>query len=128
MEEGLTHKTHNIEEDKIMAINFWFPMQDNDKIEVIVYNDYHVKIVDSYKIHKIDEMKDILQRTLNLVPSNKTLKERSMISLISEWRTHNLLYELGIVKFRTKDVDFKRNLNFMLAIGYIFLSLFYPSL
>lgn len=127
MEEGLTHKTH-IEEDKIMANSFWFPMQDNDKIEVVVYNDYHVKIADSYKIHKIDEMKDILQRTLNLVPSNKTLKERSMISLISEWRTHNLLYELGIVKFRTKDVDFKRNLNFMLAIGYIFLSLFYPSL
>ena len=122
MEECLTH------EDRIMATNFWFPMQDNDKIEVIIYNDYHIKIVDSYKIHKIDEMKDILQRTLNLVPSNKTLKERSMISLISEWRAYNLLYELGIAKSRTKDVDFKRNLNFILAIGYSFLSLFYPSL
>lgn len=128
MEEGLTHKTHNIEEDKIMAINFWFPMQDNDKIEVIVYNDYHVKIVDSYKVHKIVEMKDIIQRTLNLVPTNKTLKERSMISLISEWRAHNLLYELGIAKSRTKDINFKRNFIFILAIGYAFLSLFYPSL
>lgn len=61
-----------------------------------------VKIIDSYKISKW-EMSNYLDNLRKTTISD--VFKRNNTSLIFEWATHNLLYNLHIAKERTKDVD-----------------------
>lgn len=89
----------------------------------MVENNIH--IIDSYKIKKRSEMKDILAYLSEQEPSNNVIVNRSQKSLIREWRGHNLLYSLGIFKSHTKDVDLDYPSPWYMSLGYRILSFLY---
>ena len=64
----------------------------------------NIRILDSYKITSKPEMVEILYSIQHNHPECKVFK-RSYTSLVREWRTHNLLYKLGLFKSHTKDTD-----------------------
>lgn len=69
-------------------------------------------------------MKKALLEISEKYPNLDILMNVSIKTLIREWRSHNLLYELGLFKDRTKDVDLNEN-PLYLKIGYYILSLIY---
>lgn len=75
----------------------------SDYVEFFV-SDKSVHILDSYKVKTISEMDYIIATLRVKYPSCEVLK-RSNNSLINEWRTHNLLYALGLFKNHVKDLD-----------------------
>lgn len=86
----------------------------------------NTQILNSYKIKSIKDMKSVLlyirkQYPLSVFAHN----QRSMFSLINEWRAHNLLYKLGIAKERTKHVDLNLGNTSLMDLGYFLLSIFY---
>lgn len=76
----------------------------------------NICIFDSYKIKTIKDMKAIL-KNLDI--------DRSLFSLINEWRSHNLIYALGLFRNRTKDVNLNYKLPWYMEIIYTLVSPFY---
>lgn len=62
-----------------------------------------VKIIDSYKITDRERMRDILYAIQYNHPDIRF--NRNNDDLIREWVAHNRLYEWGIRRKKTKDVD-----------------------
>ena len=56
---------------------------------------------------------------------NYAVNKRDIHNMINEWRAHNLLYSLGIMKDRTKSVDLNINQSWYVTLSYKVLSLFY---
>lgn len=91
---------------------------------IIKLND--TQILNSYKIKKIKDMKSIIKYIRKKYPSYVLVhNQRSLFSLINEWRAHNLLFKLNIAPNRTKDVDFTLTDSFLMKLGYFFLSILY---
>lgn len=82
-------------------------------------------IIDSYKIKSIKNMKYVINSTREKCDESYVIHKRSMYSLVNEWRTHNLLYDLHIKREQTKDVDLDNETLFR-KICYSILSIFYP--
>ena len=82
----------------------------------------NVAIINSFKIKHLKQMLDVINyiKTIN----STSISSRSIFSMLSEWRAHNLLYWLGIFVERTKHCDLNFEVSFK-KIGYMFLSLFY---
>lgn len=72
-------------------------------------------------------MKKILYRIKDKVKEDKTLAihNRSVSSMVNEWRVHNLIYSLGIFKDRTKSVDLNIGQPWYIKALYTILSPFY---
>lgn len=86
----------------------------------------NTRIIDSYQIKTNQDMTEFLF----LIRKNTELKDyacckRSIISMIREWRGHNLLFALKIFKKHTRDVDFEYPQKWYFKIGYYFLSMLY---
>lgn len=98
-------------------------------VEVTV-NDKIVHIQGSSEIHKRSTMRSILNQVRFLLKFNKIdasewfINKKSINNMIFEWCAHNLLYNLGICKDRTKDVDLNYH-SWWYSLGYFVLSLFY---
>lgn len=75
-------------------------------------------------IKHIRDMKSIINY-IRKCDETSSLHKRSEFGLICEWRTHNLLSDLNIFKYRTKDVDLNANQSIVFKIGYFIGSLFY---
>lgn len=90
-----------------------------------VVTDKNIQIKDSYKITITSEMEDILNNLRLEYPDNAVLMTRRNPGLIREWKGHNFLYKLGIIRSHTKDVDLDYDTNIFYAIGYWFLSVGY---
>ncbi len=88
----------------------------------VLLNIYNTNIRDSYMITKRSEMKKFIE-DLREEYSDETLAihKRSIYSMVNEWRTHNLLYRLGIETERTKDVDLDVNQPFYNYMFYFLL-------
>lgn len=84
-----------------------------------------IKLIDSYTIHKRSEMAIILNWIKDKYPDNAVFKQRTINSLIREWRSHNLLYSLHIERDRTKDVDLNIGQKWYYKVCYFILSIFY---
>lgn len=68
-------------------------------------NDPNYKIISSYLIKDKDDRNDILN-VLKIYNSLVSFEfDRTMESMRVEWSVHNILYEMGIERERTKDVD-----------------------
>lgn len=65
-------------------------------------------IIDSYLIKSKKEMRAFLLGLREHCDPDMAVSVRSMHSLISEWRSHNLFYYLHVFRSRTKDVDLER--------------------
>lgn len=83
---------------------------------VKVKRDGGVKVIDSYMVFKKDfemEIKNIIKMTPGL-----EVWKRSVKSLKLEWATHSLLYNLGIKRNKTADVDFDYPQKWYMKAGY----------
>lgn len=79
-----------------------------ENINFVFKND-RLKLYDSYAYKKKD-----FSTVLTYIISNDIegkLAERSMKSLKNEWRVHNLCYNFGILRRKTRDVDFNYDLE-----------------
>lgn len=99
----------------------------NDKIITIIINYNDIMIYNSKDIKSITEMNKVITHIFNkynykFINNNSN---RTKFSLLNEWRTHNLLYDLNLFRNHTKDVNFEYNQNKILAIIYTFFSIFY---
>lgn len=74
------------------------------KIEVTADN---IKIIDSWKITKKKEMREMIEEILYKAPIYTT--KRSVSSLVREWRSHNIMYNIGWFTRHTKDCDLESN-------------------
>lgn len=102
---------------------------------IIEYGDFILKvhasidnthIKDSYKVKRIKDMKGILLAIQHELEGNDmAINNRSIDSMINEWRVHNLFYSLSIKKDRTKSVDLDINQPWYIKLGYKVLSIFY---
>ena len=94
----------------------------------MTYNNYNITlssnnahIEDSYKCKHIKDMKDILK----YIKSRDPKCTRGIFSMINEWRSHNLLYSIGLYKEKTKSVDLEYNNKWYYNVAYFCMSLFY---
>lgn len=86
------------------------------------------EIVDSYRIHSIKDMSEILDEIMVQVGSinlNFAINHRTKFGMINEWRVHNLLYCLGIKQDRTKSVNLNTNQPWYAKLAYFVLSPLY---
>lgn len=68
----------------------------------IVLSDSICTIIDSYKVKRLKHMREVIDWVKTY---DTEVGKRSWISLVSEWRAHNLLYWLGLEKDRTAHCD-----------------------
>lgn len=94
----------------------------SDYIELFVSHE-SIRILGSYKVKTNLEMDYIIATLRVKYPSCEVLK-RSNDSLINEWRTHNLLYSLGLFKNHVKDLDLVV-VPWWANVMYLFLSSLY---
>lgn len=76
----------------------------------VEYTKNNTKVYDSYKYSD----KEIEQAVQAIIDTRKELGlpvTRTKQSYISEWKSHNRLYKLGIERHRTKDVDLEEEIN-----------------
>lgn len=85
----------------------------------------NTSIIDSYRIKNYSDMKKFLVSLRNDVSDKYAINKRSLISMISEWRVHNLLYSFGIEKDRTRTVDLNMGQPWYIQFLYFILSPLY---
>lgn len=72
-----------------------------------------------YKSYQIKKKKDMIKILVAfLIISQYNLRKRDLTSLIQEWKSHNRLYRLGILRKHTGDCDFEENEKWYRLIGY----------
>lgn len=86
-------------------------------------------IFNSFKVTKKEDMIGILSTLKDLYKEDKysslAINNRSIDSMVREWRAHNLLYDLYILRSRTGNVDLNINQKWYIKTMYFILSLFY---
>lgn len=87
----------------------------------------NTNIKDSYLVKSREDMKNILTQISLPNFSNYACDKRTIKSMIQEWCVHNLLYNLGVFKKKTKDVDFEYPQKWYVKIGYIILAPLYRN-
>lgn len=102
---------------------------------IITYKDFILKvhisqnnttILNSYKVKKSLNMKSILYKLSTRVDEDYDIaRKRTIPSLIREWRVHNLCYSLGILRSRSKDVDFEAKQSWYMRVLYFLISPLY---
>lgn len=84
-------------------------------------------IQNSYMVSSNDEIMYVLNRVHDM-DEYKQLQAagytRTIKSEFKEWKAHNLLYKLGILKERTSTTDFAQNESKLFRFGYAILSMF----
>jgi hypothetical protein len=73
-----------------------------------ISSDPNMQILDSYRITKTKQQKEIAQLMLDYNASNpvKPAWSRTLNSLVEEWKLHNWAYSWWIKRERTADCDF----------------------
>ena len=82
----------------------------------MIYSASKLTIIDSYQIHNIKKMENILTEALEKAETYMT--NRNINSLINEWVAHNTFYKLHLFRKYTKNCSFKRTQNKTLNIIY----------
>lgn len=96
-----------------------------DKSFKVSISEDNTSIIDSYKVKSIRDMKGILSEIRSEADSSMAVNNRSIFSMINEWRVHNLLYTFNIQRNRTKSVDLDTRQPWYMRITYTVLSPFY---
>lgn len=82
-------------------------------------------IYDSYQVKIPLDMKSIIYHIKKKASEEMAINKRNTFSMIGEWRTHNLLYALGIMRSRTGSVDLNTNQPWYIKVLYAVISPFY---
>ena len=88
-------------------------------INMKVYDNV-ITIYDSYLMTK-KEFMNTLYFMRRIYIDNKVLLNRNNYSLLCEWAVHKVLFKLGILKDRTKDVDLNLFSSIFINIIYCIL-------
>ena len=88
-------------------------------IEDIAYtvSDSNIRVIDSWDVSK-ETFDPFLNKLRKENPENAVLVNRSNKSLRREWALHNFLYDIGIWKSHTKDVDLNYPLKWYISAIY----------
>ena len=88
----------------------------------------NICVKNSYKIKYSDDIENLLKMICNN-PAFTEFKiagyKRTLHSMRREWEAHNFLYNLGIFKSRTENMDLDNNESFIRKTGYAVLSFIY---
>ena len=98
----------------------WCKEYNIDCLTIDISEDY-ITIWDSYKITKISHMLEVIET----IRQYSSIYNRSNFQLVSEWRSHNLLYDLNYETVKTKDVNFNPDVPWHENCLYIISSFFY---
>ena len=83
------------------------------------YRETYTKVYDSYK-YSNEEIEPAVEEIMQKRKELGLSVTRTKSSYISEWKSHNRLYGLGIQRSRTKDVDLEEEIdqtrNFLYSI------------
>lgn len=92
-----------------------FNIMETSKITSIDYAvcSSFLTIYDSYKIEDEDEM-------IRIIVGFDELNGRSAASIINEWKSHNLLYNMGMFIKHTRHLDIEYNIKWYMDIFYCF--------
>lgn len=82
-------------------------------------------IYDSYQVKSPRDMESIIYYIKAEVSDEMAINKRNISSMIYEWRTHNLLYTLGIMRDRVKSVDLNIGQPWYVKALYTIISPFY---
>ena len=86
---------------------------------IVQVSSNNIKIIDSYKLNNKKEMKAVIEKILSKVPIY--IRTRSVDALVREWRSHNILYKLGLFRTHTADCDLETNEKTHRRFIYFFL-------
>lgn len=78
------------------------------------------KIYNSYLVRGKNTKKEFIKRLIRKYPQ---FKVRSIKSYYREWKSHNVLYKLGIKKIKTKDTDLCITEYWYRRLGYFIISI-----
>ena len=82
-------------------------------------------IFDSYQVKSPWDMESIIYYIKAEASDEMAINKRNISSMIYEWRTHNLLYALGIMRDRTGSVDLNIGQPWYIKALYAIISPFY---
>lgn len=82
-------------------------------------------IYDSYQVKSPWDMESIIYYIKAEASDGMAINKRNISSMIYEWRTHNLLYALGIMRDRVKSVDLNTGQPWYIKALYAIISPFY---
>jgi len=74
-------------------------------VENAITTPTNTHILDSCKVRSKAEMREFLESVRQQSPSEMAVCQRSMESMLREWRSHNFFYLFHVFRSRTKDVD-----------------------
>lgn len=84
------------------------------------------RIYSSYKITCHLDMIRFLKILRIKYPHHElAVKKRNIFGMLVEWKAHNLLYYLGILRSRTTDIDLNVGQKWYIKVAYFILSLMY---
>ena len=76
----------------------------------IEYTKNNTKVYDGY-LYSNSEIEQVVKEIIRTRKELGLPVTRTESSYISEWKTHNRLYKLGIQRNRTRDVDLEEEIN-----------------
>ena len=86
----------------------------------------NTKIYNSHKITcHLDMIKFLKILRIKYPQHELAIRKRSLYGMLVEWKAHNLLYYLGILRSQTADVDLNIKQKWYIKIAYFILSLMY---
>lgn len=83
----------------------------------------NTKIVNSYMIKMKKSMQNEIDAMITMREMRKFPVTRSVNSYVREWKGHNNLYNLGLFKTHTKDVDLEEYIGIKGKIKGFFMSI-----
>ena len=90
-----------------------------------ILTEENTHIVDSCEVKSKEGMADYLMRLRENASEEMAINQRSMESLVDEWRAHNFFYGLHVFRCRTHDVDLERHQNWLREAFCRVVSFFY---
>lgn len=79
----------------------------------IIYSKDNTKVIDSNSVKNDKSIRNMVEWLVEERKMRKYPITRTVDSYVREWKGHNRLYEMGIAKSHTKDVDLNENNNIL---------------
>lgn len=79
----------------------------------IIYSKDNTKVIDSSSVKNDKSIRNMVEWLVEERKMRKYPITRTVDSYVREWKGHNRLYEMGIAKSHTKDVDLNENNNIL---------------
>ena len=88
----------------------------------IQFNSKNIHIIDSFRVKRKRDMEKLLSQVEYASFNRGIFYSRNLKSWIQEWKAHNVLYNLGIIK--KKNTNLNEKISTFNKVKYFILSLF----